>query len=187
MPFIYSNRWGHTCRTSDHIDSSLSQNNNTIDREALGEDLAWFEGTLLSGNEGNGEMAVADSQMIDDNWEGLREAWSIGPRWEIDGTLDTDGCHWHEVLETSLFGMEQYLDTYNGTFINEDIEIHEELGPPFLSSSMPPEDGNSGMRFGQAKSGGLVNDEEFPSPTYVDENMSSKTSSMTTCISSFSG
>lgn len=148
--------------------------------------MAWFEETLLLGNDGNGEMAVAESQMIGENWESLREAWSFGPRGEIDGTLDTDGRHWDEVLETSMFGMEQYLGIYNGTFVNEDIEIHEELGHPFLSSSMPSEDDNSGMSFGQGRYGGVVN-VEFPSPTYVDDNMSSNASGTTTCISSFSG
>ena len=126
-------------------------------------------------------MAVVDSHLIDKNREGFREAWSIGLGGEIDGTLeDTDMHHWDKVLETSLFGMKQYLDIYNGIFVNEDTEIHEELGHPFLSSSMPSEDGNSGMSFGQGRYGGVVN-VEFPSPTYVDNNMSSKTSGMTTC------
>jgi hypothetical protein len=149
--------------------------------------LAWVEGTLLLGSDGKGEMAVVDSNLIDKNREGFREAWSIGLGGEIDGTLeDTDMHHWDKVLETSLFGMEQYLDIYNGTFVNENTEIHEELGHPFLSSSMQSEDGNSGMSFGQGRYGGVVN-VEFPSPTYVDDNMSSKTSGMTTCISSFLG
>jgi len=188
MPFIHSNRWDHPCRTSDHIDLSLSQKNNTIDRESLGEDLAWVEETLLLGDDGRGEMAVVDSQVVDENREGLREAWGIGTREEIDGTLeDIDVHHWDEFLETSLFGMEQYLDSYNGTFVNEDTEIHEELGPPFLSSLIEPEDINSEMTFRQERYGGVVHDEKFTSLTYVNADMSSNTPGMTTCISSFSG
>jgi hypothetical protein len=149
--------------------------------------LAWVEETLLFGSDGKGEVAVVDSYVIDKNRE-VSEAWSIGLGGEIDGTLEDTGMHhWDEVLETSLFGMEQYLDAYNGTFVNEDTEIHEELGPPFLSSLMPPEDGNYGMSFGQGRYGGVVNDEEIPSQTYVDDNISSSTPNMTSCISSFSG
>jgi hypothetical protein len=188
MPFIHLNLWDHTCRTSDHIDLSLSKKNSTIDRESLGEDLAWVEETLLLECDGQGGMAVVDSHVIDENREGLREAWGIGPGGEIDGILEnTDLHHWDKVLETSLFGMEEYLDAYNENFVNEHTEIHEELNPPFLSSLMLPEDGNYGISFGQGRYRGVVNDEEILSQTYVDDNMSSSTPNMTSCISSFSG
>jgi hypothetical protein len=83
--------------------------------------------------------------------------------------------------------MEEYLDAYNGTFVNEDTEIHDELNTPFLSSLMPPEDCNSGMSSGQGRYGEVVHNEEIPSQTYIDDNMSSNTPSMTTCNSFFSG
>ena len=175
-------------RTCTKTDLSLSQNNNTIDRESLGEDLAWVEETLLLERDGKGGMAVVDSHVIDNNREGLREAWGIGPGGEIDGILEgTDVHHWDEVLGTSLFGMEEYLDAYNGTFVNEDTEIHEELIHSFLSSLVPPEDCNSGMSSGQGRYGEVVHNEEIPSQAYVDDNMSSKARIITTCISSFSG
>jgi len=151
--------------------------------------LAWVEGTLLLGSDGKGEMAVVDSHVFDKNREGFREAWSIGLGGEIDGILeDTDVHHWDEVLETSLFSMEQHLDTYNnGTFVNGDTAIYEELCHPFLPSLMPPEDSNSEMTFHQGRYEGVVHDEEFTSPTYVDADMPSNIPGMTTCISSFSG
>ena len=94
-------------------------------------------------------MAVVDSHVFDKNREGFREVWSIWLGGEIDGILeDTDVHHWDEVLETSLFGMEQYLDTYNnGAFVNGDTAIYEELYHPFLPSLTPPEDSNSEMTF----------------------------------------
>lgn len=150
--------------------------------------MAWVEDTLRLGNDGNGEMTVADSQMIDENMDGLRGAWGIERRGEIDGTLDTDGRHWDEVLETSLFGVEQCLDTYNnGTFVNGDIAVYEGLYHHFLPSLMPPEDSNSEIAFRQGRYEGVVHDEELTSPTYIDADISSNIPGMTTCISSFSG
>jgi hypothetical protein len=149
--------------------------------------LAWVEETLILGSDGKGAMAVVDSQAIGENSECLRESWGIGLRGEVDETLeDIDVHRWDEVLGTSLFGMEQYLDAYSGTFVNKDKEIHEELNPPLLSSLMPPEDCNSGMRFGQGPYGGVVQDEAFLSQTHADDNISSNIPGMTSCISSFS-
>jgi hypothetical protein len=187
MSFIHSNLWDHACRTSDHIDLSLLQTNNNIDRESLGEDLAWVEETLLMGSDGKWEMAVVESQVVDENREGLGEAWDFGPCGEIDGSLeDTDMHHWDEARDTSLFGMEQYLDIYNGTFVNGDTAIYEELDPLFPSTLIPPEDCNSRMPFAQGTFRGVVQGEAFLSQTYVDDNMSYNMPGMPTYISSFS-
>jgi hypothetical protein len=188
MPFIHLNRWDHTCRNSDHIHLSLSQKNNTIDRESLAEDSAWVEETLHLQRDGKGGMAVAGNHVVDENREGLREAWGIGSGGEIDGILEDNIVHrWNEVLGTSLFGMEEYLDACNGTFVNEDTEIHEELNPPFLSSLMLPEDCNSGMSSGQGRYGEAVHNEEFLSQAYVDDNMSYNIPGTPTYISFFLG
>ena len=180
MPFIHSNRWDHACRTSDHIDFSLSQKNDTIDGESLGEDLAWVGETLLLGSDGNEEMVAINSQVTDENRENLGEVWDIGPHGDVDESLDDAGVHsWNKVLETSLLDMEQCLD--RGT------AIYDEHDTPFLSSLMPLEHSNSVASFGQGGYGGVVHDEEFTVPSYVDANISSNTPDMTTYMSSFPG